>query len=69
MAREAGWGLAWFSLKVSYKVSHQGDVIMKKILKLQKLSSDKNNENTTNTGSQASLLLCGDSSLSVTTCN
>ncbi|HEX6825063.1 MAG TPA: SapB/AmfS family lanthipeptide [Nitrospiraceae bacterium] len=44
---------------------------MKKILKLQKLSSDKNNDTTTGGGggSQASLLLCGDSSLSVTTCN
>jgi len=40
---------------------------MKKILSLQKLSMD--NSTTTDGGSRASLLLCGDSSLSVTTCN
>jgi len=41
---------------------------MKKILSLQKLSMDTNTM-WDGTGSRASLLLCGDSSLSVTTCN
>ncbi len=41
---------------------------MKKILKLQKLSLDSC-ASLEATGSRASLLLCGDSSLSVTTCN
>jgi len=41
---------------------------MKKILSLQKLSMD-NSTTSDGGGSRASLLLCGDSSLSVTTCN
>jgi hypothetical protein len=41
---------------------------MRKILSLQKLSMDVNTTETSS-GSNASLLLCGDSSLSVTTCN
>jgi len=40
---------------------------MKKILSLQKLSMD--NSTTTGGGSHASLLLCGDSSLSVVSCD
>ena len=40
---------------------------MKNVLALQKLSFDAN-ELTAGGGSRASLLLCGDSSLSVTTC-
>ena len=44
---------------------------MKKILSLQKLSMNKDSGTYTGDGggSRASLLLCGDSSLSVTTCN
>ena len=41
---------------------------MKKILKLQKLSMSNASIDSSG-GSRASLLLCGDSSLSVTTCN
>jgi len=42
---------------------------MKKILSLQKLSMDNSTTGDGGGGSRASLLLCGDSSLSVTTCN
>jgi len=41
---------------------------MKKILSLQKLSMDVNTSWEEGGGSRASLLLCGDSSLSITTC-
>jgi hypothetical protein len=43
---------------------------MKKILSLQKLSMNNSTSNSDGGGgSRASLLLCGNSSLSVTTCN